>query len=63
MTNPKKETISIEIVRNLPYRANLTFSDPKPEVDGSILTWRLDLKSGETKVLRYGYEELLEPKR
>jgi hypothetical protein len=62
VTNHKTEAIAIEVVRRLPYRANLISADPKPDRDGSTLTWHLDLQPSETKTIRYGYEELLEQK-
>lgn len=58
--NHKQEAISIEVIRILPYRANLISANPKPEQDGEMLTWRLELKPGETKTARYAYEVLLE---
>lgn len=62
VTNHKTEAIAIEVVRRLPYRANLTFADPTPDRDGSTLTWRLEINPSETKTIRYGYEELLDQK-
>jgi hypothetical protein len=58
--NQKKERVVLEIVRTLPYRANLLEAEPKPsKMEGTELTWRLELGAGQARTIRYRFEQLL----
>jgi hypothetical protein len=58
--NQKKERVVLEIVRTLPYRANLLEAEPKPsKTEGAELTWRLELGAGQARTIRYRFEQLL----
>jgi hypothetical protein len=58
--NQKKERVVLEIVRTLPYRANLLEAEPKPtKTEGTELTWRLELEAGQARTIRYRFEQLL----
>jgi hypothetical protein len=54
-TNYKTEAISITIQQYLPYRATLESSDPPSIQEGSILTWKLSIGPGESKLITYTY--------
>jgi len=54
-TNYKTEAISIAIQQTIPYEATLESSDPQPIQEGQVLTWTLELGSGERELITYTY--------
>jgi len=54
-TNYKAEGISIAIQQTIPYEATLESSDPRPLQEGQVLTWTLELGSGEQGLITYTY--------
>jgi hypothetical protein len=60
--NHKEAGIFIEIVRYLPKRANLLSASPELTPEGGKLTWTLTVGPGESQIISYLYEEILEEK-
>jgi len=54
-TNYKSEDVSIAIQQTIPYEATLESSDPQPIQEGQVLTWTLELGSGENEIITYTY--------